>query len=347
MILNKAPIRTSKNYGINNIDLQFDIPQNIENFESLTICGDNQNFKISNEVDLEKLKYGISTELEELNLKKGNKNLKIKSKKNGTITLEFNLNEDDINLLENIEIIAKENSNSNIIIKYLSDENLEYLHNGIIKVKAKNNSNTNIIVVNMVNNKSINLLSIQNNLEENAKINYTIVDFGGEKSITNWYSSIEGENSQANINTIYLGTENQVFDINYISELFGKNTKTNIEVQGALKDTAKKNFKGTIDFKNGAKKAKGNENEFCMLLSEKAKSKALPMLLCSEEDVEGNHSTAAGRPKKDELFYIMSRGFSYKDALKLIVRARFNNILKTIKCQKLREEILSEIDKRL
>ena len=84
-----------------------------------------------------------------------------------------------------------------------------------------------------------------------------------------------------------------------------------------------------------------------MMLSEKAKSKALPMLLCSEEDVEGNHSTAAGRPKKDELFYIMSRGFSYKDALKLIVRARFNNILKTIKCQKLREEILSEIDKRL
>ena len=219
MILNKAPIRTSKNYGINNIDLQFDIPQNIENFESLTICGDNQNFKISNEVDLEKLKYGISTELEELNLKKGNKNLKIEPKKNGTITLEFNLNEDDINLLENIEIIAKENSNSNIIIKYLSDENLEYFHNGIIKVKAKNNSNTNIIVVNMVNNKSINLLSIQNNLEENAKINYTIVDFGGEKSITNWYSSIEGENSKASINTIFLGTENQVFDINYISEL--------------------------------------------------------------------------------------------------------------------------------
>ena len=347
MILNKAPIRTSNNYGINNIDLKFDIPQNIENFESLTICGDSQNFKISNEVDLYKLKYGISNELEELNFKKGNKNLKIEPKKDGTITLEFNLNEDDINLLENIEIISKENSNSSIIIKYLSDENLECFHNGIIKVKAQKNSTTNIIIVNMLNYKANNILSFQNNLEENAKINYTIVDFGGEKSITNWYSSNEGENSEANINTIYLGIENQIFDINYISELFGKNTKTNIEVQGALKDTAKKNFKGTIDFKNGAKKAKGNENEFCMLLSEKAKSKALPMLLCSEEDVEGNHSTAAGRPKKDELFYIMSRGFSYKDALKLIVRARFNNILKTIKCQKLREEILSEIDKRL
>ena len=32
-----------------------------------------------------------------------------------------------------------------------------------------------------------------------------------------------------------------------------------------------------------------------MLLSDKAKSLALPMLLCSEEDVEGNHSTSSGK----------------------------------------------------
>ena len=41
-----------------------------------------------------------------------------------------------------------------------------------------------------------------------------------------------------------------------------------------------------------------------MLLSDKAKSKALPMLLCTEEDVEGNHSTATGKLDEKELFYI-------------------------------------------
>ena len=71
------------------------------------------------------------------------------------------------------------------------------------------------------------------------------------------------------------------------------------------------------------------------------------MLLCKEEDVEGNHSTAAGKIDEKSLFYIMSRGFSRNDAMKLVVRARFNKILEKIKNQELKEEILEEIDKKL
>ena len=137
------------------------------------------------------------------------------------------------------------------------------------------------------------------------------------------------------------------FDINYISELRGEKNNINMEIQGALKDNAKKNFKGTIDFKKGAKKATGDENEFCMLLSKDARSKALPMLLCREEDVQGNHSSAAGKVDEKALFYIMSRGFSYKEAMKLIVKTKFNNILETIKNETLKEEIINEIDRRL
>ena len=84
-----------------------------------------------------------------------------------------------------------------------------------------------------------------------------------------------------------------------------------------------------------------------MLLSDKAKSVALPMLLCSEEDVEGNHSTSSGKIGEKELFYIMSRGFSLKEAQKLMVRAKFNKILDNISNEEIRNQISYEIDKRL
>ena len=71
------------------------------------------------------------------------------------------------------------------------------------------------------------------------------------------------------------------------------------------------------------------------------------MLLCTEDDVEGNHSTASGKVDEKSLFYIMSRGFSEKEAIKLIVRARFNKIIERIKDDKIKEEILSQIDERL
>ena len=82
-----------------------------------------------------------------------------------------------------------------------------------------------------------------------------------------------------------------------------------------------------------------------MLLSNKAKSIALPMLLCTEEDVEGNHSTASGKVDAKQLFYLMTRGLSYKEAVKLIVKANFQKIIDRINDEELRNVILKEIDK--
>lgn len=347
MILNQTPLRTSKKYNINNIELKINMPKKIENFNGLTITGDTSKFNITDEVSYISLKFGNGEELEKQIYENGNCNIKISDAKSGVLDLEFVLNDENENLLENIEIEANTKNKTTIVIKYYSENNKSFYHNGIIRVKANPDSRTNIVIINMLNDKTNNLLSMENEILENARVDYTIVDFGGKTSITNYYSNVRGNEAKANINSIYLGKEEQIFDINYIAELFGEKSETNIEVQGALKDNAKKNFKGTIDFKKGCKKSKGDENEFCMLLSDKAKSKALPMLLCTEEDVEGNHSSSAGKVEDEIMFYIMSRGISEKDAMKLIVKSKFNKIIETIKDEELKEEVLKEIDNRL
>ena len=50
----------------------------------------------------------------------------------------------------------------------------------------------------------------------------------------------EGDNAKNNLEAIYIGTDNQVKDINYIVHLKGEKSDVNIDVQGALKDKAKK-----------------------------------------------------------------------------------------------------------
>lgn len=354
--LNETPVRTARNFRINNMKLEnIEVPEVITSFENVTIIGDTSKINIEQNADNTNtdLVYGLSKEL--TNQAKHGANQKIKLNINNTqnkkekteAEIDFKFDDENAALIDNIEITANENTKSTVIIKYTSNQENESYHNGIIKSKAEKNAELNIILVNLMNTKSNNFLAIENEFEENAKINYTIVDFGGKHSITNYYSNLLGDNCDNQLNTIYLGKENQVFDLNYIGELRGKKSNIDIEVQGALKDTSKKHFKGTIDFKKGCKEATGNENEACMLLSDTAKSIALPMLLCSEEEVEGNHSSSAGKIGEKELFYIMSRGFELKEAMKLMVRARFNQILEKIEKKELREEILQEIDKRL
>ena len=340
--LNETPVRTSRNFNINNIEIEdANIKKDIGSFNNVQIKGETSNVNIDT-----KLTYGINSLLEEQVELKANQEITFEiEKEEKEVTFKFD--KDNIDLVDNIKILAKENSKGQVIIKYESEDKINAYHNGIINVVANENAKLDIIIVNLTSNTSYNFLSIQNEIKENAKVNYTIIDFGGKNSITNYYSNLIGTASKNNINVIYLGNKDQIFDLNYIAELRGEKTDVNIEVQGALKDTAKKHFKGTIDFKKGCKKAKGNENESCMLLSDKAKSIALPMLLCSEEDVEGNHSTSSGKVGNKELFYIMSRGFSKKEAEKLLVRAKFNKVLENIKDEDLKNQILNEIDKRL
>lgn len=346
--LNETPVRTSRNFKINNIKIEnIEVPESIPEFKNVKITGEAS--KINSNTNDIKLAYGLGEIFTNQVKEHANKKLllTIDSELNKQTQIEFKFDNENMALIEDVEIIANKDKKATIIIKYESNNDVMAFHNGIIRVNAKENSNINVIIVNLLNSKSNNFIAIQNDLEKTAKVNYCIIDFGGAHSVTNYYSNLIGQSSENNLNTIYLGKENQVFDLNYIGELRGEKSNINIEVQGALKDNAKKHFKGTIDFKKGCKKAKGNENEACMLLSDKAKSLALPMLLCSEEEVEGNHSTSAGKIREKELFYIMSRGLELKEAMKLMVRARFNKILENIQDNLMKQEILEEIDRRL
>lgn len=350
MILNETPLRTSVNFNINNAKLKdVNIPSNINKFENLNINYDNSKVKVEEKVDDHNITYGLSEALTKSVQKSANNEIKIVIEKelDEAIFVDFNFDKENINLISNIEIVANKGVKAKVILKYECQDKLKCFHNQILKVFANENSKIDIVIVNFMNLNSNNFVTIDNEIYENAKVNYTIIDFGGKNSITNYYSNLLGKSSENLLNTIYLGSEDQFFDLNYIAHLRGEKSNVNIEVEGALKDTSKKHFKGTIDFKKGSKKSVGNENEACMLLSDTAKSLSLPMLLCSEEDVNGNHSSSAGKIGTKELFYIMSRGFELKEAIKLMVRAKFNKIIETIESEMLKKEILSKMDEKL
>ena len=342
--VNDTPVRTARNFKINNIEVELEIPEKIAEFKNVEIISDKST--IDGEVSNTPLTYGTGRILEELNYETANSKIRIQtSNKKENIKIRYNFDDNNLNLINQIEIIA--NGDTNVIIEYKSQTTQKCLHNGIIRTIVNENAKLNVTIVNLLNENSNNFEAIENRLEKNSKVNYTIIDIGGKTSVSNYYSNIIGENADNDLKSIYLGIGEQRKDINYIAELRGPKTNIDIDVQGALKDSAKKNFKGTIDFKKGSKKAKGNENEYCMLLSDKAKSIALPMLLCTEEDVEGNHSTASGKVGEKQLFYIMTRGISYKEAVKLIVKSKFNKIIERILDEELKNEIVSEIDERL
>ncbi len=349
IIANSTPVRTSKNYNINDIKLDnIKLPavSQIKDFTNgKIVCPKDVCMPVTDPIDLS---YGNGDVL--TNLIKNHRNYRYKiiidTKCANDVFVDLTLTDEDKYLIDDIQIIAQEGVKANVYIKYSSKTNQGF-HNGLIRIQTKENSNIAVNIINFLDDTSANFIAIDTSLAENSKLNCNIIDLGACASITNYYSKLEGKSCVNNLNSIYLGNGEKVIDMNYIGHLYGEKSEMYIESQGAINGNCKKHFKGTLDFKTGCKKAIGDENEFCVLLSDTAKAISLPMLLCSEEDVVGNHSTAAGKIGKKELFYIMSRGFTEKQAKKLLIRANFNKIINNIKDEDIKAEILEYIDKAL
>ena len=119
----------------------------------------------------------------------------------------------------------------------------------------------------------------------------------------------------------YLGRKQQVIDLNLAVDHVGRNTRSDIDVSGALSDSAKKVFRGTIDFKNGSAGSTGSEQETVLLLGDDVVNRTVPLILCAEENVEGTHGATIDALDDDTLFYFESRGFDRDAAERLMARA--------------------------
>ena len=354
--INKTPVRTKSWLGVNDISLKEYKGLEIKEFTNSNLyCGEGATVTRFDYCNLgetsNKLTYGVGEEL----LKEAdtlfNKGYIVKIEKgvnlDEPIIIKFDMDEYNNSLVDNLNIVAEEGSQGTIVINYKSWDDAEGYHNGVCRVVAKKGSNLKIVKVNLLNNNTAHFDSVEGLIEEGANIDYVAIDFGGKHSVTNYHSDLAFNNGSSSMNAIYLGDDKKNIDINYIMTHKGKGTKSKMVINGALKDESKKTFRGTIDFKRGASKSEGAESEYCMLLSEKARSKALPLLLCEEDDVSGEHAASSGNIDENQLFYLMSRGLSYEEARKVVVLGSFNPIIDMIPVDDIREEVLSELDRRL
>lgn len=356
--LNKTPVRTKSWVNINDISLGEINIDEIKEFNNIKIINNNdgvsiQKLKNNKILSLNKeFVFGVSDELISEAKHDFNSGYLIVVEKDTVndkpVILEFEFDENNKALVDNLVVVSEENSKAEIIVKYKSSDDINTgYHNGICAIHGNKNSNIKVTKVNLLNSNVVHLDSNDAYINDNGKVDFISIDLGGKYSIYNYHGDLVGESSKSNLDSIYLGDKKKVIDINYIITHKGVRSNSNINVKGALQGESQKHFKGTIDFKKGSSKSVGAEDEYCMLLSKKAKAKAMPILLCSEDDVSGEHSAASGRIDENKLFYLMSRGLSYEEAKILIVRAAFNPIIDSIGVDDIKKEILASIDRSL
>lgn len=290
--------------------------------------------------------YGLSSEINKENKDFRNHFLGFDiDKDRQTEFINLELNDENNILVSNIEINARENTSSSFLVNFSDLASGKIFINSQILVNLEKDSKVKLVVVVNLKNESTNLNSIATRLADRAELDVTYIEIGATKSMVNIRNILRGEEAKVIENGVYFKSEEEYLDLMAVNEHFGINTDSNTLFNGALKDKAVKNFKGIVDLRRGCTKADGKIGDYSMMLSDEVVNKSAPILLNEEKEVAGKHAASVGRMNREMLFYIMSRGFSKKQAESMMLEANFAKALDKIENEELRKEISSEVHK--
>ena len=337
MKLNELRLKTTNGFKVNSLDIDLDIKElntdKLYEVNSIEVSQSIKNSSITSNIGLTYSKYLELT-------------ISVDKIYDKPIIVNYNFSNDDY-LVSKVIINFEKDSKADFIFNYKSCDSNKHFNYLVEEINAKEYSTGTITYINNLNSISTNIMSFNDTVLENASITHNLIDIGGNIRIYNSLLNSISYNSQNYFNNLYLGKDNDLIDINYDMKNIGKSSINNLKVEGCLKDNSKKVFRGIVDFIEGCTKSTGIENENCILLSDTAISRSVPILLCHEEDVIGAHGESTGKINEDKLFYLMSRGMSYEESTKLIVLSNFNSIINEIKDETIKEEIINTIEKRV
>lgn len=178
---------------------------------------------------------------------------------------------------------------------------------------------------------------------KDAELRVIHLVLSGKHVYQGFSSAMEGDRSQVAVDVGYVGEDHARYDLNYESIHTGKKTGAEIHGKGILRGHAKKVFRDSIDLRKGCSGSEGNETEDVLLMDETVENRSLPIILCNEDDVVGNHGATIGRLDEDLLFYMESRGMQKDDVYEMMAKARIDAIVRKIPDAKTRHDLL-ELD---
>ncbi len=247
------------------------------------------------------------------------------------------------NSCRRVAINAKSGADLTVIMDYSSAADCAGSFAVQTEIVAEKGAKIKLVQLQLLGKGCTVFNDIAANCENGASVSLIQFFLGSGKTYSGCETHLAGDESRFEAEIGYFGKGNQLFDMNYNAVHIGKRTRSIMNAGGVLNDCAEKIFRGTIDFKNGSSGSKGDEKEDVLLLGDDVVNKTIPLILCAEEDVQGNHGASIGRLDEALLFYLASRGLTPEQAETLMARAKLDALCAKIgdaEAQKSVEEYL-------
>ena len=177
-----------------------------------------------------------------------------------------------------------------------------------------------------------------------ASINWALGLMNEGSQIIDNTTNLIGDRSTSELKSVVVGTGDQKINLTSKIVQYGKETNGYILKHGVMRENASSVFNGIGYIKHGGTKSIANQESRVLMLSENARGDANPILLIDEDDVEAGHAASVGRVDPEQLYYLMSRGISQKEAERLVIHGFLDPVVRELPIEDVKRQLREVIE---
>jgi len=247
-----------------------------------------------------------------------------------------------------ILLIADKHSQVTFVEEEVSGRpDLPGLHNGVVELYLKAGAQVTYL---QVQNWSRRLWGVSHQramLAADSRLCWAVAGLGSRLSWTAQSVLLHEPGSVANLYGLVFADGRQHLDYQTRQDHLAPHTESDLLFRSALLDRARSVLRGVVHLQPTAQQTSAYQSMHSLLLSNDARTDALPILEIEADDVRCKHGSTSGQVDDEQIFYLMSRGLSRQEAQRMIVQGFFETVITQFPVEGVQEKIRLAIESRI
>ena len=195
----------------------------------------------------------------------------------------------------------------------------ESLHAAVVEIIVLKDGKCRYSTVQNWSTNIVNLVTKRAICYENASMEWIDGNVGSQINMKYPACVLAGEGAKGTCISIAVAGNNQIQDAGARMIHLASNTSSTIISKSIVKNGGVANYRGTVRHHKNAKNCRSHVECDTLILDEKSRSDTIPNNEVKNNTSYIEHEATVSKISEEQLFYLMSRGISEKDATQMII----------------------------
>lgn len=254
---------------------------------------------------------------------------------------------DNALLCPHVLIVAEANSKVTYVDTYVSGEGKNMVANSIVEVYVGPGASVQVASVRSLSTDVHDYSFRRATVDRDGKMEWILGEMNDGNTVANNTTILKGTASIAETKSISVGTGSQRQNLTSQVQHIGTHSESDMVSKAVMTGEAVSILNGITKIEKGAEKANGVQAENILMLSDKSRGDANPILLIDEDDVKAGHAASVGRFSEESIYYLMSRGITRQGAERLIILGFLDPVVAEIPVEEVKNKLRQALERKL